>query len=75
MSNLSRLQEAGIIAANASFSSSDQQIIDSLTDDEVSALISIKQKVPDSFLQQHVGASGSAAAGIAPASRTIGIVF
>ena len=70
MSNLSRLQGAGIIAANAAFSASDQQIIDSLTDDEVSALISVKQKVPDSFFQQHTGA-----AGIAPANRTIGIVF
>ena len=70
MSNLSRLQAAGIIAANAAFSASDQQIIDSLTDDEVSALISIKQKVPASFFEQH-----AQTAGIAPSNRTIGIVF
>lgn len=69
MSNLSRLQAAGIVAANANFNPSDQQIIDSLTDDEVSALISVKQKVPASFFEQH------AQAGIAPANRTIGIVF
>lgn len=69
MSNLSRLQAAGIITASATFSASDQQIIDSLTDAEVSALISIKQKVPASFFEQH------AQAGIAPANRTIGIVF
>lgn len=73
MSNLSRLQGAGIIAANANFSDADQQVVDSLTDDEVSALISIKQKVPASFLQQHTQEAG--VAGIAPANRTIGIVF
>jgi hypothetical protein len=70
MSNLSRLQGAGIIAANATFNASDQQIIDSLTDDEVSALISVKQKVPASFFDQHAQAAGAA-----PANRTIGIVF
>jgi hypothetical protein len=70
MSNLSRLQGAGIIAANANFSQSDQAVIDSLSDDEVSALISIKQKVPASFFDQH-----TQAAGVAPANRTIGIVF
>jgi hypothetical protein len=69
MSNLSRLQAAGIVAATANFNPSDQAIIDSLSDDEVSALISVKQKVPASFFEQH------AQAGIAPANRTIGIVF
>ena len=72
MSNLSRLQSAGIIAANANFSASDQAIVDSLTDDEVSSLISISQKVPASFLQQHTNAQP---AGIAPANKSIGIVF
>ena len=72
MSNLSRLAGAGIIAANATFSQSDQDILNSLTDDEVSALISISQKVPSSFLQQHCGVQTAPAS---PGVRTIGIVF
>ncbi len=82
MSNLSRLMQAGLIAANATFNDADQAIINKLTDAEVSALISISQKIPASFLQQHAGATAVAgaqgdakAAQIAPASRSIGIVF
>jgi hypothetical protein len=74
--------EAGLIAANAAFNEADQAVINSLTDQEVSALISISQKIPASFLQQHAGATAVAgaqgdakAAQIAPSSRTIGIVF
>ncbi len=72
MSNLSRLTEAGIIAGNATFNATDQATLDSLTDGEVSALISIKQKVPAAFLQQHCGVQSAQ-----PAQniRTIGIVF
>jgi hypothetical protein len=82
MSNLSRLTQAGLIVANAAFNEADHAIIDSLSDQEVSALISISQKIPASFLQQHAGATAVAGAQgdakatqIAPASRTIGIVF
>jgi hypothetical protein len=72
MSNLSKLMDAGIIAANAAFNPADQATIDSLSDAEVNALISIKQKVPASFLQQHCGVQSPQ-----PAQnvRTIGIVF
>jgi hypothetical protein len=73
MSNLSRLAGAGIINANATFNANDQAIIDSLSDDEVAALISISQKVPASFLQQHVTPATSPANGTS--TRTIGIVF
>jgi hypothetical protein len=72
MSNISRLASAGIIAPNATFNTADQQILDSLTDVEVSALISISQKVPASFLQQHCGGTAQPVQG---AARTIGIVF
>jgi hypothetical protein len=72
MSNLSRLTQAGIIAGSATFNQADQATLDSLSDAEVSALISISQKVPASFLQQHCGVQSPQ-----PIQniRTIGIVF
>ncbi len=72
MSNLSRLVDAGIINGATTFNTADTATLNSLTDDEVSALISISQKVPASFLQAHCGVNS-----IQPAQnvRTIGIVF
>ncbi len=63
MNNFQRLSQAGLILPNAALSASDTQLINSLTSDEVSALISVKGKLGEDFLQQHL------------ASRTIGIVF
>jgi hypothetical protein len=60
---IQRLMQAGLIAPTAALSPADQQIINSLSDDEISALISIKGKVGEEFLQRNL------------ASRTIGIVF
>ena len=72
MSNLSRLVQAGIISGAATFNQTDQATLDSLTDAEVSALISISQKVPASFLQSHCGVQSTQ-----PVQnvRVIGIVF
>jgi hypothetical protein len=72
MSNLSRLVQAGIISGAAAFNQADQATLDSLTNDEVSALISIHQKVSASFLQQHCGVESTQ-----PTQnvRVIGIVF
>ena len=61
MNNVQRLMQAGLILANAVLSPADQQLINSLTDAEVSALISVKGKLGDDFAQRN--------------SRTIGIVF
>lgn len=61
MNNVQRLMQAGLIQANAALSPADQQLINSLTDDEVSALISVKGKLGDDFVQRN--------------NRTIGIVF
>lgn len=72
MSNLSRLMDAGLIAGNATFTPAEQQILDSLSDDEVSALISVQQKIPADFLQKHCGVQSTQPV---PATRTIGIVF
>lgn len=63
MNNFQRLSQAGLILPNAALSAGDMQLINTLTDDEVSALISVKGKLGDEFLQTHL------------ASRTIGIVF
>jgi hypothetical protein len=52
-----------LILPNAAFNAADMQVINSLTDAEVAALISVKGKLGDQFLQQHA------------AARTIGIVF
>ncbi len=72
MSNLSRLTEAGLIAPSATLSEADQGVINSLSDAEVSALISISQKLPQDFVQRHFGS----ATALAPtAGRTVGIVF
>ena len=72
MSNLSRLTDAGLVSANANFNESDMNTINSLSDDEVSALISVSQKVPSSFLQQHCSTQSTAPS---PSGRTVGIVF
>ncbi|HSY11314.1 MAG TPA: aroma-sacti cluster domain-containing protein [Verrucomicrobiae bacterium] len=63
MNNVQRLTQAGLILPNAAaaLNPADQQLINSLTDDEVSALISVKSKLGDDFAQRN--------------SRTIGIVF
>ncbi len=74
MSNLSRLTDAGLIASNASFSEADQAVINSLSEDEVSALISISQKVPKDFLQRHC-TSGAGIAAAAGPGQSVGIVF
>ena len=63
MNNFQKLSQAGLIMANAALGASDMQLINSLTDDEVNALISVKAKLGEQFLQQNL------------ASRTIGIVF
>ena len=76
MSNLSRLQDAGIIAKGAQFDAADQKTIDSLSDVEVSALISISKKLPADFLQRHTAGGGSPQAmAAAPGTQTVGIVF
>ena len=52
MSNIATLTNAGLIVANTTFSSDDQNAIESLTSDEVNALISISQKIGRSRLFQ-----------------------
>jgi hypothetical protein len=72
MSNISTLTNAGLIAASTTFSQADQNTIESLSADEVSALISISQKVSLDFLSRNCGSSSPAAA---PTTHPVGIVF
>ena len=70
MGNVKRLMDAGIIAAGAALSQADQDVINRLTDDEVSALISINSKLPSDFKQRNFGSAGAQ-----QSSHIIGIVF
>lgn len=75
--NVQKLAAANLVDADA-LDADDQKVINNLTDAEVDALISIKGKLPASFVQKHFGGgaqAGAAVAQVAPASRTIGIVF
>jgi hypothetical protein len=69
MTNYQRLLDAGLISPTAQFSDSDKALIESLSSDEVDAMISIHAKTGD-FVQQH-----AQAAGLAPQKCAIGIVF
>ena len=72
MSNIDTLKAAGLIAQGATFSDGDTKIIESLSGTEVSALISISQKVTSDFLSRNCG-SGSPGAGAN--THPVGIVF
>ena len=73
MSNISRLTQAGLVRANATLTQADQDVINRLSDDEVSALISVSQKLPADFVSRHFGSAASPAQGVA--SQSLGIVF
>lgn len=54
MSNVERLQQAGLIPDPSKLSASDTAKVNALSADEVSALISVKQQLGDDFLTQNV---------------------
>lgn len=67
MSNLSTLQNAGLIAQGASFNATDMAIINNLTTDEVNALISVAGKLTPQFIASNIATP--------PAGMPVGIVF
>jgi len=77
MSNIATLQNAGLIPQNATFNAADTQTIESLSQDEVDALISISQKLTPDFIARNFGGGVVArpAAPGAPGRQTLGIVF
>ncbi len=70
MGNVQKLMDAGLIASSAALSQADQAVINGLTDQEVSALISINSKLPADFKQRNFGSAGPQ-----QSARIIGIVF
>ena len=53
MSNLERLERAGLIRSGYEFSQEDKRLLDGLSEEEVEALISVKRKVGEDFLRRH----------------------
>ena len=54
MTNLERLEEAGMIRHGHQFSREDLLVLESLSYDEVTALIGVRVKVGDDFLRRNV---------------------
>lgn len=54
MSNLERLQQAGVVPDDYEFSESEKSTIESLSSQEVDSLISTKNKLGDDFINEHV---------------------
>ena len=51
-SNMERLQEAGIVHPHHKMSEEDQQLVETLTREEVETLISVKNKLGDNFIRK-----------------------
>jgi hypothetical protein len=69
---LDALAKASLIVP-ASLDSDDQAVVNSLSDAEVNALVSIKGKLTSTFLTKHFQSANANTA--SPATRVIGIVF
>ena len=65
MTNMELLKQAGLIEAGHTFSREDHHLIESLTKDEVNALISVRAKVGEDFLHRNTSGPDPA----------VGIVF
>ena len=53
MLNWKLLEEAGLISRDHEFSKEDRRLLESLSDDEVEALISIKKKLGENFFRRN----------------------
>jgi len=71
--NIQRLTQAGVIMPGATLTQDDQKLINGLSEAEVSALISISEKLTPDFVQRHLSGGGGGAA--SAAQGAIGIVF
>jgi hypothetical protein len=65
MTNFERLEQAGLISPGHEFSRDDLRLLDSLSSEEVTALISVRAKVGENFLRRNTHGD----------SPPIGIVF
>jgi len=71
VSHVDKLKQAGLIHHQANLSQQDHDTINSLSDHEVDALISVKKKLPADFIKKHAGVDSPEPS----ASRSLGIVF
>jgi len=63
MANVDQLAAAGLIASGAAaLTAEDQEVINKLTPEEVSALISVKSKLTPGFIQRNL--TGAKSSGI-----------
>jgi hypothetical protein len=53
MLNWKLLEEAGLISKDHEFSKEDRRLLESLSEDEVEALISIKKKLGENFFRRN----------------------
>jgi hypothetical protein len=53
MTNLERLKQAGLVPDDYEFDQNEEAAIESLTNEEVNALISSKQKLGEDFINTH----------------------
>ena len=54
MTNLDRLEQAGLVEPNYQFDQDEKDAIESLSSAEVDALISSKEKLGEDFIRDHV---------------------
>ena len=54
MTNLERLQQAGLVPDEYEFNQNEKDAIESLTDEEVNGLISSKEKLGENFINTHM---------------------
>jgi hypothetical protein len=54
MTNLEKLEEAGLVAYGHKFDDDEKDAIESLSEDEVDSLISGKEKLGEAFIKKHM---------------------
>jgi hypothetical protein len=54
MTNIERLTDAGVCPASQNFTEEEKKAIESLSRNEVDAIISSKEKLGDDFIKKHV---------------------
>jgi len=54
MTNIERLTDAGVVPAGHEFEDDEKEAIESLSNHEVDALISSKDKLGEDFIRKHV---------------------
>ncbi len=60
MANIDKLKKAGLVSKTAKLTDDEVKALNSLSEDEVNALISAKAKLGDAFVKKHLSsAAGS----------------